>query len=107
MTDTFTDIAVNNWGWVAKITFTEDSVAVDISSFTTLEIIFTSPAGVATVKNASDGVAFFTDGTDGILTYTVESGLISAAGTWILHGRLTKATAMLTSIEKTFEVAHA
>jgi len=107
MTDYFDDIVVDNWGWVAKVTFTEDAVATPIDGFTTLELIFTPPTGASVTKDATDGVAFYTDGTDGILTYTVEEGLIDTAGVWTLRGRLTSASAMFTSVDKTFDVAHA
>jgi hypothetical protein len=106
MTDTLDSIVIDNWGWAVKATFTESGVATAIDSYTTLEIIFVSPSGEATTKAAADGVAFFTDGTDGILAYTVEDALIDEAGTWTIYGRVTKGTGKLTSLKKTFDVAH-
>ena len=106
MTDTLTHIVKGNWGWIVKATFTEDALYTPIDSFTTLQIVFVAPSGAKTVKGASDGVAFFTDGSDGILSYTVESGLINEAGTWTIYGILTKATGSFTSVKKTFDVAH-
>ena len=106
MTDTLTDIVVGNWGWEVKATFTEDAVYTPIDTYTTLELMFVSPGGTTTTKGAADGVAFFTDGSEGTLTYTVENGLISEGGTWTIYGRITKGAAKFTSIKKTFDVAH-
>jgi hypothetical protein len=107
MTDTLDDIVVDNWGGEVTATITQSGVAYPIDGFTTLELIFISPRGVSTTKTAVDGVEFSTDGTDGIISYIVEEGLLDVAGIWTLRGRVANLTSSFTSIEKTFDVAHA
>lgn len=99
---TWTDIHINDYGWVGKLALKQDGVAVDISSYTTRQFIFKSPAGVKTTKTAT----FDTDGTDGVLKYTVEDGLIDDDGNWYVQARISKSGAVLTSAELRFNVAN-
>jgi len=49
-----------------------DGITVDVSGF------FIAPSGNATTKTAT----FTTDGTDNVIKYTVDYGLVNAAGWW-------------------------
>jgi len=99
----FLDIIKDDYGQVAKITFidVDTDAAADISSYSsTISMIFTDPAGTETTKTA----AFDSDGTDGIIAYTVESGFIDTAGNWTVRGRVASGSAVLTTVEHTFNV---
>lgn len=96
-------IIATDYGQVIELTFidVDTAAAADVSTYTTAQqMIFTSPAGTETTKTA----AFKTDGTDGIIDYTVESGLFSAAGTWTVRGRVTTGSAQLSTEEHLFTV---
>jgi hypothetical protein len=99
---TWTDIHINDYGWVGKLALRQDGVAVDISSYTTRQFIFKSPGGTKTTKTAT----FDTDGTDGVLKYTVEDGLINEAGNWNVQARISKTGVVLTSAPLRFNVAN-
>lgn len=71
-------------GAIVKVTITSDgSTAIDISDATTKQIKFTDPEGNDITKAA----AFFTDGTDGILTYTTVASdtVFASAGRWLIQ----------------------
>ena len=95
------DIHVDDFGWIGKLTVQQDGSALDISSYSTLQFILTDPDGTAETKTA----AFDSDGTDGILKYTIADGDIDAEGNWNVQARILKAGVELTSSEHTFYVA--
>lgn len=85
---------MNDWGHLLKLTITEDDATVDISTATAKEIILKSPSGVSKTRTAS----FYTDGTDGILTYTTIDAVvgppavtadIDEVGEWEIQARVT------------------
>ena len=97
------DIIVDDYGQIIKLTFidVDTSAAADISTYSsTIQMIFTDPAGNNTTKTAT----FDSDGSDGIIKYTVEDGLIDEAGYWTVRGRVTSGTAKLTTVPHNFEV---
>lgn len=96
----YTDIFVDDFGWVAKLTVEQDGTAVDISAYTTTQMIFIDPSGTATTKTA----AFDTDGSDGVLAYTVEDGLIDTAGGWRVFARIAVDGAEITTQPHSFVV---
>jgi hypothetical protein len=96
----FTDIHVDDFGWVAKLTLQQDAVTLDISSYTTKQIILVDPANAATTKTAT----FDTDGTDGVLKYTILDGDIDAVGRWHIFARVAKTGVELTSEAVRFTV---
>lgn len=73
-----TDIRVGDVGIAFKVTISDCETIVDISSASTKQILLYKPDGTVLTKTAS----FFTDGTDGILTYSTISGDIDLAGFW-------------------------
>lgn len=67
--------------------------AADLSSYTTAqEMIFEDPDGVETTKTA----AFATDGSDGVVAYTVQDGDIDQAGVWRVRPRVKSGSSQLT-----------
>lgn len=75
----------NNVGTVFRVTFKDcDLAVINISTATTKEIIFRDHDGTTTNKAG----AFATDGTDGVLDYTTESGFLAEAGTWSIQGHV-------------------
>jgi hypothetical protein len=99
----FSNIRVGDFGQVAQVTFvdTDTDAAADISSYaTTKQMIFVDPSGNETVKTAT----FATDGTDGAIQYTVESGLIDEAGIWTVYGRVAGTASRLTTVQHRFIV---
>jgi carbohydrate-selective porin OprB len=101
MTNTWQDIHVGDYGSVGKLTITEDGTAVDVSGYTTLQFIFTAPSGIQATKTA----AFDTDGTNGVLKYTIEDGLFSTAGVWRVRARVAATGVSLSSEEVIFLVS--
>lgn len=96
-------IVNGDYGQAIELTFVDvdTSAAANISSYTTAkQMIFTSPSGVATTKTA----AFKTDGSDGIITYTLANGDINAAGNWTVRGVVTTGSAKLSTEEHKFNV---
>lgn len=72
-------------GVVFRITVTKsDGSARDISAATTKEIIFRKPGGTIVTESAS----LSSGGTDGMMQYAAESGMLDEAGTWKLQGRV-------------------
>ena len=76
-----TDLHIND-GTTFKITVEDDGSVVDVSASTDKRIYFRKPDG--TIINRVAG--FFTDGTDGIISYVASSGHLDATGRWQLQG---------------------
>jgi hypothetical protein len=96
------DIIGGDFGQVIELTFVDvdTDAAADIGDYTTtIQMIFTSPSGVETEKTAT----FKSDGSDGVIQYTVEEGLLTA-GKWRVRGRVQSASAKLTTTKHSFKV---
>lgn len=99
----FDKIVNGDYGQTAQLTFTDvdTDAAADISSYsTTIQMIFVDPGGNETAKTAT----FATDGSDGVIEYTVESGLFDEAGDWQVYGRVAGAASRLTTVKHKFWV---
>jgi hypothetical protein len=99
----FDKIVDSDYGQVAKLTFkdVDTDAAADISAYsTTIQMLFSDPLGNVTTKTAT----FDSDGTDGIIKYTIETGLLTRPGKWKVRGRVKSANAKLTTEAHTFEV---
>jgi hypothetical protein len=70
-----------------------DGVAVDISTATTKEIYFRKPDGTTVSKTGT----FNTDGTDGKLYYSTESGFLTPNGKWHLQAYVVIGTVLARS----------
>ena len=95
-----TDIRVADIGVTFKITITDCDTAVDISTASTKQIWLYKPDGTVLTKTAS----FFTDGTDGIITYTTVSGDIDIAGFWRIEAYVVMGTSEYHSEIERFRV---
>jgi hypothetical protein len=96
-------IIAGDYGQVGKLTFTDvDTLsAADISSYTTAQqMILRDPDGNEATKTA----AFDSDGSDGIIKYTLADGDIDEPGMWLVRGRVTTGSAQLTTEWHEFEV---
>lgn len=98
------EIHLNDIGTVFLVTI-NDCVAgvptvLDVSSATTLQLIFQSPSGTSTTQTAS----LYTDGTDGKVTYTSISGDIDEVGTWRLQASVVIGGGTFRSEVKSFRV---
>lgn len=79
------EIHVGDVGTQFTITILDqDDVAVDLSGYSTKQLIFTKPGGTSLTKTAS----FATDGTDGIIQYTSIAGDLDEAGIWQIQAIL-------------------
>lgn len=78
------EIHVDDVGIVFRLTLKNNRLPVDISTVTTKEIIFMKPDKTTVTKTASFG----TDGTDGVLTYTVIAGDLNIKGNWKVQARV-------------------
>lgn len=95
-------IISGDYGQIIELTFidTDTDAAADVSGYTsTIQMIFTDPTGTETTKTAT----FKTDGSDGIIRYTIDASFLTA-GQWKVRGRVTSGSAKLTSINYGFEV---
>ncbi len=96
-------IVKDDYGQVGKLTFidVDTNAAADISAYTTAQqMILTDPEGNAAIVTA----AFDSDGSDGIIKYTIQSGDIDATGNWTVRGRVTTGSAQLSTEEHKFIV---
>lgn len=97
------NIIKDDYGQTIELTFidVDTNAAADISGYsTTKQMIFTAPDGTETTKTAT----FKTDGTDGIIEYTVESAFIDDEGGWQVRGKVSGASATLSTVLETFIV---
>jgi len=95
----------DDYGYTIELTMkdTDTDTASDISAYSTSQhFVLKSPSDVETTHSAS----FKTDGSDGVVEYTVSSGDIDAAGTWHIRIKAASGSAMLRSEWKAFEVGY-
>ena len=91
-----------DYGQPIELTFidVDTDAAADISGYlTTIQMVFTKPDGTITAKTA----IFKTDGSDGIIEYTVEDAFLTA-GSWRVRGRVAAGNAKLTTQDYSFKV---
>lgn len=79
------EIHVNDIGTQFIVTVKDDGAVVDISSATSLVIIFKKPDQTTSNKTAT----LYTDGTDGKMTYSTVSGDLNQAGNYKIQGKVT------------------
>lgn len=96
------NIYAGDYGQEIELTFIDvdtDFVA-DISGYSSaIQMIFTKPDESIVAKTAT----FKSDGTDGAICYTVESGFL-IAGNWKVRGRVSSGSAQLTTENHSFTV---
>jgi len=98
------EIHYNDIGTVILVTVNDcvsgTSTVLDLSTATTLELIFKSPSGTSTTKTAS----LFTDGTDGKITYLSVDGDFNEIGTWRIQAKIAIGGGIFRSDVGTFKV---
>lgn len=90
------NIISGDYGQVIQLTVldTDTGAAGDVSGYTTSQsMVFKDPDGNEETKVA----AFVTDGSDGLVDYTLVDGDIDERGNWNVRVILTSAVAVLTS----------
>lgn len=82
------EVHLDDIGTVFIITINECtngvSTVLDISAASTMELSFKKPSGVVDIHSA----VFVTDGTDGQISYTIQSGDLDEVGEWKIQARL-------------------
>lgn len=99
-------IVEDDYGQVITLTVldTDTNSAADISGYaTTIQIQLKDPSGNIAAKTAT----YFTDGSDGIILYTLADGDIDEAGRWYIRAKVTAASAVLSSHWTGFDVGSA
>jgi hypothetical protein len=89
-------IQKDDYGYTIELTYidADTDAAADISAFTVGQtLILEDPDGAQSEKSA----AFDTDGSDGVVTYTVADGDIDQAGAWRLRLKLESASSIIRS----------
>lgn len=87
------EIHALDYGTEIRITVKENDVAIDISSSSITEFLIRKPDGTLLTVNAD----FYTDGTDGVLTYITVDGDTDIAGTYKFQARITMGGLFYTS----------
>lgn len=100
----FDGIVAGDYGQVMELTYIDidTGIAADISTYSdTIRLIFTKAEnGTPTNKTAT----FVTDGSDGKVQYTTESGFLTA-GIWFVRGQvINTGTAVLSTAKVEFRV---
>lgn len=92
---TIEGITTNNYGQIIVLTVldVDTDTPIDISSYTTRQMVFKDPTGNETAKTAF----FVTDGSDGKIKHTLEDGHIDVDGTWYVRAKLTTGGSQLSS----------
>lgn len=93
------EVHVNDYGWTIYITVMgKDNNPLDLTLSNSVEISFSKPnSQISFLKTAS----FVTDGSDGQVYYTIQSGDIDEIGTWQIQVITTSSNSTLRSnIEK-------
>ena len=98
-------IIAEDYGQTLTITVkdTDTSAAADLSGYTTAQQVFfrDSDGNISSAKTA----AFSSDGSDGVIEYTIADGDIDKSGVWEVCARVTSGSAVLTSEWLSFTVA--
>jgi hypothetical protein len=81
-----TTIQHGDVGTTLQVTIKDGDTYVDISNFTTKEILLRNPAGTVLTKTATVVTAV-----SGIIKYIVESGVFDTVGLWQIQGRVAAA----------------
>ena len=96
-----TEIRVGDIGTEFRVTITDDGVAVDLSSATSLVINFRKPDGTI----LSTSAYLYTDGLDGIIYYNTVDGDLDQSGQWKIQAVIETGGATYSSSVGTFKVS--
>ena len=90
-------------GYVIELTYidTDTDAAADISAYTSAQyIVLKDPGGNEAEKSAS----FKTDGSDGVVQYTVAAGDIGSSGEWSIRIKVESGSSTIRSEWESFNV---
>lgn len=77
------EIHMNDFGTSFQVTFLDqNSNIIDISSSVARQIMFERPDGTTFTQ----GMGFLNSGSDGVATYTIQSGDLNLPGIWRFQG---------------------
>lgn len=79
------EIHVGDTGTEFIVIAKSDTLVLDISSATTKQLIFVKPDGTKLTKTAT----FYTNGTDGKLSYVTQSTDLDQQGSWKIQAKIT------------------
>jgi hypothetical protein len=96
------EVHVNDIGTEFRITLTEEGTAVDISAATSLQILIRKPSDTLLELEAD----LYTDGTDGVITYTSVDGDLDEVGTHKIQGKIEIDGGVFYSSIGSFKVHH-
>lgn len=82
------EIHENDIGTVFTATIKDGANVVNVSTATTRQLLFKTPAGTLLTKTA----ALVTDGSDGKVKYTTVTGDLTPAGEWQVQGYVVSAS---------------
>lgn len=94
------EIHVNDIGTAFEVTLEDCGTVVDLTGVISIEYNFTDPQGNNEVKSG----ALLTDGTDGKVVYTLQSGDLDEAGIWKLQVKVQLPTGTWNSNIEKFRV---
>lgn len=94
------EIHVNDLDTQILITLYDNGVLLNFSGATTKKIIFRKPNCTSVIVNGD----FYTDGTDGILSYITPDNFWDLQGNWEIQARITFTTGRYSSDTAIFEV---
>src|SRR5688500_13593448 len=97
----WSSITAGDFGFEGRLRVVQDDIAVDISTYTTLQFILRH---IKTGTEKTVTASFLTTGVDGWLKYTFVDGDIDAAGDWSVQAVVSKTGARLTSDWHRFSV---
>ena len=95
----------DDYGYTIELTYkdVDTDSAADVSGYTTGQwLVLKAPSDTETTVSAG----FKTDGSDGVVEYTVTSGDIDAVGTWHVRIKLQSGSSILRSEWEAFEVGY-
>lgn len=96
------EVHINDIGTALRLNVLDcNDAALDISDATSIDIVLKKPSGTSVTKTGS----FVTDGSDGVIQYVVESGVIDENGSWKIQGVVTVNDYQWHSSIKTFKVS--
>ncbi len=95
-----TNIVEDNWGTSIVLTVYQDSQALNISLYTTKNIVLRSPTGDIVTLLAS----FVTDGSDGKISADLSEDDLDEVGMWDIQAQLSNSGSSISSKSQLFEV---
>lgn len=94
------EIRVGDTGTVFVGTINDENGIIDLSLCTAKQIILLKPDGTY----IQDDAQFYTDGTDGILKYVIQSGDLNECGKWRIQWLISFSSGTWRTDIKTFKV---